>query len=181
MNKTNELLILIGAAAATAVSAVPAHAQNYPAKSIRVIVPYAPGGGTDIVTRVLAQKMTDSMGPQIGIENRGGANGIIGSEIVAKAPPDGYLLLMTTNALATNPWLYKLPFDTEKDFAPVTMTSTACSLLAIHPSLPVKSVQDLIVLAKARPGQLTMAASGAGQPSHLCALWCPVRLRRSRQ
>jgi len=142
-------------------------AQVYPDKPIRIIVPYAAGGGTDTVSRALAQRMTESMGQQIVIENRSGANGIIGSEIVAKSPPDGYQLLMTTNALTTNPWLYKLPFDTLNDFAPITMTSTACSLLAIHPSLPVKNVKELINLAKSKPGTLVMAASGAGQPSHL--------------
>jgi len=142
-------------------------AQNYPDKPIRIIVPYAAGGGTDTVSRALAQRMTESMGQQVVIENRSGANGIIGSEIVAKSAPDGYQLLMTTNALTTNPWLYKLPFDTLNDFAPITMTSTACSLLAIHPSLPVKSVKELVNLAKSQPGKLVMAASGAGQPSHL--------------
>ncbi len=142
-------------------------AQPYPEKAIRIIVPYSAGGGTDTVTRALAQRMTDSLGQQLVIENRTGANGIIGSEIVAKAPADGYTLLMTTNALTTNPWLYKLPYDTLKDFVPVTMAATACSLLAVHPSLPAKSVKGLIDLAKSRPGQLVMSASGAGQPSHL--------------
>ena len=142
-------------------------AQAYPAKPIRIIVPYAPAGGTDTVARALAQRMSDSMGQQIVIDNRAGANGIIGSDAVAKAPPDGYLLLMTTNALTTNPWLYKMPFDTERDFAPITLTSTADNLLAVHPRLPVQSVKDLIALAKKRPGELVMAAAGAGQPSHL--------------
>lgn len=144
-----------------------AQAQNYPEKPIRIIVPYAAGGGTDTVSRALAQRMTESMGQQIVIENRSGANGIIGSEIIAKSAPNGYQLLMTTNALTTNPWLYKLPFDSLNDFAPITMTSTACSLLAIHPSLPVKNVKELVNLAKSQPGKLVMSASGAGQPSHL--------------
>ncbi|MBY0269289.1 MAG: tripartite tricarboxylate transporter substrate binding protein [Burkholderiales bacterium] len=142
-------------------------AQAYPEKAVRIIVPYAAGGGTDTVTRALTQRMTESLGQQFVIENRTGANGIIGSEVVAKAPADGYTLLMTTNALTTNPWLYKLPFNTLRDFAPVTMTATACSLLAVHPSLPAKNVKELVALAKARPGQLVMSASGAGQPSHL--------------
>jgi len=144
-----------------------AQAQGYPEKAVRIVVPYAAGGGTDTVTRALAQRMTDSLGQQFVIENRTGANGIIGSEIVAKAPADGYTLLMTTNALTTNPWLYKLPFNTLKDFAPVTMTATACSVLAVHPSLPAKTVKELVALARAKPGQLVMSASGAGQPSHL--------------
>lgn len=162
MNKINMLFIALGCILPSW-----AAAQAYPSKSIRIIVPYAPGGGTDTVTRALAQRMTESLGQQIVIENRTGANGIIGSEIIAKAPADGYHYLMTTNALTTNPWLYKMPFDTERDFAPVTMTATACSLLAVHPSLPARNVRDLINLAKKQPGQLVMSASGAGQPSHL--------------
>ena len=141
--------------------------QSYPAKPIRIVVPYAAAGGTDTVTRLLAQKMTDSVGQQIVVENRPGANGIIGSDLVAKSAPDGYVLLMTTNALTTNPWLYKLPYDSEKDFAPITITAAADNLLAVHPSLPAKNVKDLIALARQRPGQLVIAASGAGQPSHL--------------
>lgn len=167
MNKINKLITYVGVLCACSASVATTHAQGYPTKPIRIIVPYAAGGGTDTVTRALAQRMTDSMGQQIVIENRPGANGIIGSEMVAKAAPDGHLLLMTTNALTINPWLYKMPFDTVNDFAPVTMTSTACSLLAVHPSLPARNVKELIGLAKARPGQLVMSASGAGQPSHL--------------
>ncbi|MCW5605765.1 MAG: tripartite tricarboxylate transporter substrate binding protein [Burkholderiales bacterium] len=167
MQIPTRFLIAIGTAALSATVSVPVQAQGYPTKSIRIIVPYAPGGGTDTVARALAQRMTESLGQQIVIENRAGANGIIGSEIVAKAAPDGHLLLMTTNALTVNPWLYKMPFDTLNDFTPVTMTSTACSLLAVHPSLPVSNVGDLVALARKRPGQLVMSASGAGQPSHL--------------
>jgi tripartite-type tricarboxylate transporter receptor subunit TctC len=155
--------------ALAAVCAAPgaALAQTYPEKAVRIVVPYAAGGGTDTVTRAIAQRMSESLGQQFIIENRTGANGIIGSEVVARAPADGHTLLMTTNALTTNPWLYKLPFNTQKDFAPITITATACSLLAVHPSLPVKNVRDLVALARARPGQLVMSASGAGQPSHL--------------
>jgi tripartite-type tricarboxylate transporter receptor subunit TctC len=145
-----------------------AHAQpSYPSKPVRIVVPYAAAGGTDTVTRLLAQKITESVGQQIVVENRPGANGIIGSDAVAKSAGDGYLLLMTTNALTTNPWLYKLPYDTDKDFAPVTITAMADNLLAVHPSLPAHSVKELIALARQRPGHLVMAASGAGQPSHL--------------
>jgi tripartite-type tricarboxylate transporter receptor subunit TctC len=144
-----------------------ASAQTYPARPIRVIVPYAPAGGTDTVTRPLAQRITESVGQQVVIENRPGANGIIGSDAVAKAPPDGYLLLMTTNALTTNPWLHKMPFDTERDLAPVSMVVSACSLLAVHPSLPARSVTELVALARRKPGELTIAAAGAGQPGHL--------------
>lgn len=162
VNKIKILIITCGSMLAFATNA-----QPYPSKPVRIVVPYSAGGGTDTVTRALAQRMADSMGQQIVIENRTGANGIIGSELVAKAPADGYSLLMTTNALTTNPWLYKMPYDTERDFAPVTMTATACSLLAVHPSLPAKNVNELIALARRQPGQLVMSASGAGQPSHL--------------
>lgn len=141
--------------------------QSYPSKPVRVIVPYAAAGGTDTVTRMLAQRMSESMGQQFVVENRSGANGIIGSEAVAKASPDGYSLLMTTNALVTNPWLYKVPYDSVNDFAPITITSTADNLLAVHPSLPAHTVGELITLARRQPGQLIIAASGAGQPSHL--------------
>src|SRR5688572_5968848 len=120
-----------------------AHAQpSYPSKPVRIVVPYAAAGGTDTVTRVLAQKITESVGQQVVVENRPGANGIIGSDAVAKSAGDGYLLLMTTNALTTNPWLYKLPYDTERDFAPVTITAMADNLLAVHPSLPAHNVKE---------------------------------------
>jgi tripartite-type tricarboxylate transporter receptor subunit TctC len=156
------------AMASLALCIAAAHAQpSYPSKPIRIVVPYAAAGGTDTVTRVLAQKITESVGQQIVVENRPGANGIIGSDAVAKAAGDGYLLLMTTNALTTNPWLYKLPYDTERDFAPVTITAMADNLLAVHPSLPAHNVKELIALARQRPGHLVLAASGAGQPSHL--------------
>jgi tripartite-type tricarboxylate transporter receptor subunit TctC len=160
--------LLVGVLSTAIIASAGAWAQqSYPAKPIRIVVPYAAAGGTDTVTRLLAQKMTDSMGQQIVVENRPGANGIIGSDLVAKSAPDGYVLLMTTNALTTNPWLYKLPYDSEKDFAPITITAAADNLLAVHPSLPAKNVKDLIALARQRPGQLVIAASGAGQPSHL--------------
>ena len=138
---------------ASCIAAGSASAQGYPSKPIRLIVPYAPGGGTDILARSLGQKLGESMGQRIVIDNRPGANGIIGTDLVAKAPPDGYTILITTNALTVNPSLYsKIPFDTLKDFAPVTIVATAPNLLAVHPSVPAKSVRELITLAKARPG-----------------------------
>lgn len=149
-------------------ASMPTSGQNYPAKSVRVIVPYAPAGGTDIIVRALAQKMSESTGQQFVVENRAGANGIIGTDIVAKSPPDGYTLITTTNALLINHWLYsKIPFHPERDLAPNTIAGIGYNLLAIHNSLPVKNVKEFIALAKARPGQLVMAASGAGQPSHM--------------
>jgi tripartite-type tricarboxylate transporter receptor subunit TctC len=133
-----------------------------------MIVPYAPAGGTDIIMRSLAQKMGESTGQSFVVENRPGANGIIGTDLVAKSTPDGYTLLISTNALTTNPWLYsKIPFHAERDLAPISIAGYGNNVLAVHNSLPVKTVKALIALAKARPGQLVIAASGAGQPSHL--------------
>jgi tripartite-type tricarboxylate transporter receptor subunit TctC len=165
INKFNNFIFPLSALLAT--SGI-VQAQGFPAKPVRIIVPYAPAGGTDIITRSLAQKMTESTGQQVIVENRPGANGIIGTDIVAKSAPDGYMLVMTTNALTTNHWLYaKIPFHAERDFTPVTIAGRGYNVLAVHNALPVKSVRDLITLAKARPGQLVMSASGAGQPSHL--------------
>jgi tripartite-type tricarboxylate transporter receptor subunit TctC len=160
-------VIVVCAAIGALAPACAAFGQTYPEKPIRIIVPYAPSGGTDVVIRGLAPRLIETLGQQIVVENRPGANGIIGSELIARAPPDGYSLLMTTNALTVNPWLYKVPFNAVTDLAPISTTATACSLLAVHPSLPARSVKELIDLARARPGQMVMAASGAGQPSHL--------------
>lgn len=147
-------------------SALPA--QPYPSKPVRLVVPYAPGGGTDVFARLLSQKLSEILRYQVVVENRSGANGIIGSEIVATAPPDGYTLLITTNALTVNPSLYqKIPYDTVKDLAPITIGATTFNLLAVHRSLPVRTIRELIALAKAKPGQLSFASGGAGQPSHL--------------
>jgi tripartite-type tricarboxylate transporter receptor subunit TctC len=142
----------------------------YPVKPVRMIVPFAPAGGTDIMARSLAQRMTESTGQQFVVENRPGANALIGTEAVAKAAPDGYTLLMTTNIFTINPWLYpNVPFNVERDFAPITLAGSTPNLLAVHPSIPVQTVTELIALAKARPGQLTIAAAGIGTPSHLAA------------
>ena len=141
-------------------------AQSYPAKPVRIIVPYAAAGGTDTVSRALAQRMTDSMGQQVIIDNRPGANGIIGSEAVAKAALDGYLLLMTTNAHDQSMALQDA-VRYRKGFHADHAHRSADNLLAVHPSLPARNVKELIALAKKQPGQLVMAASGAGQPSHL--------------
>jgi tripartite-type tricarboxylate transporter receptor subunit TctC len=145
-----------------------AFAQPYPARAVRIIVGFSAGGGTDILARSLAQKMGDSLGQPFVVENRTGANSIIGTEIVAKSAPDGYTLLFTTNIYTINPWLHrKLPYNTDTDFAPVTLAGSAPSLLAVHPSIPVKTVKELVALARSKPGALTMAAAGNGTPSHL--------------
>jgi len=143
-------------------------AQGYPGKPIRIVVPFPPGGGTDIVARILTQKLSESFGANFVIDNRAGAGGSIGTEMVAKAPPDGYTLGIVSGSHAINPSLYsKLPFDAVRDFAPVTMLVSGPGLLVVHPSLPVKTVKELIALAKGKPGQLNYASAGNGTPPHL--------------
>lgn len=144
-------------------------AQSYPGKPVRFISPYAPGGGTDIMARTLAQKLTESLGRQFVVENRPGGGGITGTETAAKAPPDGYTILLGSKGpLTVNPALYaKLPYDTLRDLAPISLISIVPAVLAVHPSLPVKSVKELIALARARPGELTFSSSGNGGSGHL--------------
>src|SRR6476469_2558919 len=147
-----------------------AHAQKYPVKPIRIIVPLAPGGGTDILTRVMNPRLVALLGQQVLVENRPGAATQIGTEFVAKAAPDGYVLLNTDTSLHTNPSLYaKLPYDTLRDFAPVSLLASAPAVLAIHPSVPVTTLKQLIALARARPGELTFAIGGYGTGTHLVA------------
>ena len=155
------LLVLLNAATDAA-------AQAYPNRAVRVIVPFPPGGGTDIISRTVAQKLSESWGQPVVVDNRGGANGLIGSELAARAKPDGYTLLVVIATHAINPSIYrKLPYDSAKDFAPVTLMAQYPFILTIHPSLPPKTVKELIALAKARPGQLSYASSGEGSGPHL--------------
>ena len=143
-------------------------AQNYPAKSVRVIVPYAPGGGSDVISRILAQRLSESLGRQFVIDNRAGANGIIGTEMAVQAPADGYTLLYVSSPHAINPGLYrKLPYDTLKDLTPVSEIAVASSILVVHPSLPARLLRELIALAKARRGQIDYASGGSGGSPHL--------------
>jgi len=147
-----------------------ASAQGYPEKPVRVIVPFAPSGGTDIMARAVTQHMAASTGRQFVVENRAGGNAIIGTEAVAKAPPDGYTLLFTTNIFTINPWLYPAaPFNAERDFAPISLAGWTPNVLAVHPSIPARTVKEMIALARSRPGTLTIAAAGNGTPSHLAA------------
>jgi tripartite-type tricarboxylate transporter receptor subunit TctC len=143
--------------------------QSYPTKPIRFIVPWPPGGVADITTRLVGRKLGENMGQSLIVDNRAGATGIIGCELAAHAPPDGYTLVMgTTTTHATNPVIFKkLPYDPIKDFAPISLVADAPFVLLVHPSLPVRSVKDLIAFAKARPGQLTYGSSGVGGSSHL--------------
>jgi len=143
-------------------------AQAFPSRTTRIVVPYSPGGGTDLLTRPLAQKFTEAFGQQAVVDNRPGANGIIGTDLVAKSPPDGHTLVMSTNALTINPWIYpKMPFDTVRDLTPITIVASTQNLLAVHPSVPVRSVKELIALARSRPGELAFGSGGTGQPSHM--------------
>ena len=148
--------------------AVPAHAQNYPVKPIRLIVGYTPGGGTDVLSRVLAKYLGESLKQTVVVENRPGAGAILATELVAKAAPDGYTLLTSPSTHTINPGLYaKLPYDTIRDFTPIGLIATSPNTVVVHPSLPVRSVKELIALARSRPGELTFATAGIGSTTHL--------------
>jgi tripartite-type tricarboxylate transporter receptor subunit TctC len=147
-----------------------AQAQSYPVKPVRMIVPFAPGGNTDIIARIVAPGMSKDLGQQIIIENRGGAGSMIGTEAAAKSPPDGYTLLMVSAAHVINPAMVKkLPFDPVKSFAAISKVADVPSALVVHPSLPVKSVKDLVALARAHPGALNYSSAGRGSIGHLSA------------
>lgn len=164
-------VFLVCACAIFAVSVITAtaHAQGYPSRPVRMVVPFPPGGGTDVMGRLIAQKLTTALGQQVVVDNRAGAAGRIGAEYVARAAPDGYTLLMgTTTVIITAPALFpKLPYDSLTDFASVSPVASGTYLLVVHPSVPARSVKELIGLAKARPGQLNFASSGPGDTNHL--------------
>ena len=145
-----------------------AHAQGYPSRPIRLIVPFPPGGANDILARILGQKLSETLGENVIVDNRAGASGIIGTELVAKAVPDGYTLLMTPNTIAIQPSLYeKLPFDAAKDFAPVSLVALVSNILIVTKTLPVSSVKELIALARRNPGQIHFGSAGIGGSVHL--------------
>jgi tripartite-type tricarboxylate transporter receptor subunit TctC len=151
-----------------ALFALGAAAQEYPARPVRIIVPSPPGGGTDIVARVLAQHFARSFGQQFFVENKPGAGNMIGIEAVARSAPDGYTLLMTASTLALNSVLFKkVPYDPVRDFAPITLTATAPNVLLVHPSVPAQSLAEFIALAKAKPGALSYGTPGIGTSPHL--------------
>ncbi len=146
-------------------------AQGYPNRTMRIIVPVSAGGATDVFARAIGHGFTEAWGQQVIIDNRPGAGGMIGSELVAKAAPDGYTLLMAYTSHVTNPWLWtRIPYDTLRDFAPVAMVATVPSVLIVHPSLPVRSVRELIEFARRRPHELDYASSGVGTSAHLAAV-----------
>jgi len=161
------LALPVASQAADAVRA----AASYPDKPVRFVVPFTPGGSADIFARAIGQKMGDAWNQQVVIDNRGGSAGIIGSELVAKAPPDGHTLMLGITAnIAINPGLYaRLPYEPVRDFAPVTLVAAAPYVMLVTPVLPAKSVQDFIALAKARPAQLNYASTGSGSAGHLTA------------
>jgi tripartite-type tricarboxylate transporter receptor subunit TctC len=156
-------------ALALAIAATLASAQPYPNRPIKLIVPFAPGGSADFVGRLLAQQMSESLGQPVVVENKGGASGMLGNDYVAKSAPDGYTLTVgTLGPFAVNQTLYEhVPYDNIRDFAPVTLTGISSHILVAHPSVPVTNVNQLIALAKEKPGQLTFASSGTGNATHL--------------
>jgi len=169
MSAVSRRVFLVLAACCTMLGAQATLAEAWPTKPVKMVVGFAPGGGTDVVARVLAQRLTEMWGQQVIVENRPGATGVIGADSVAKAAPDGYTLLMghvNSNAIAPN-FFRKLPFDPIKDFIPVIYVGYVPNVLVVHPSVQAKSVEELIALAKSTPGQLTYASSGNGSTQHL--------------
>jgi tripartite-type tricarboxylate transporter receptor subunit TctC len=142
-------------------------AQDWPAKPVRFIVPYPPGGGTDVIARIVQSRLGEMLGQTIVIENRGGAGGAVGTAEAAKAAPDGYTFLFTLSSHTINPHLYKLSYDTERDFAPVTLIVSVPQIIAAYPGAPIKNMQDVIATAKAHPGRLHYGSVGNGTPSHI--------------
>jgi len=168
MSRTLLRAAFLGFAALTAFTAAPVVAQQFPNKILRVVNPNAPGGNSDVLFRLLAPKMGEALGQQLVIDYRPGAGGNIGTELVARAAPDGYTTLIAAASFLFNPALLKnIPFDAEKDFTPLGIIADIPAGLAVHPSLPAKNAQDLIALAKARPGQLNFSSSGQGALGHL--------------
>ncbi|MES2248081.1 MAG: tripartite tricarboxylate transporter substrate binding protein [Pseudomonadota bacterium] len=154
-------LVLLASAAA-AFSPLPAWSDTWPGKPIRMIVPFAPGGATDVVARLVSERLSVALGQPVVLDNRAGANGIIGTDAVAKAAPDGYTLLMTTGGAQTvSPSLYPMPYDSIRDLTPISMVATLGTMIVVHPSVPAKTLQEFIALAKAQPGKLNYAAGSS--------------------
>lgn len=161
-------VLLLAAAPALAQPAASGAAAAWPAKPLRIISPFAPGGGNDTLSRVLASALTPRLGQQVVVENRPGANTIVGTELVVKSPPDGYTLIVLPNAITINPHLYrKMPFDVAKDLAPIIQIGVSPLIFVVHPSLPVRSMKDFLALARAKPNELTNGSSGNGSLGHL--------------
>jgi tripartite-type tricarboxylate transporter receptor subunit TctC len=178
LKRRNILLAMIGFLVTTLVLVVSALAQTgksgteerFPEKAIRIVVPSTPGGALDFLSRIIGPNLTKVWGQPVMVDNRPGAGGIIGSDFVVNSPPDGHTLLVVAGGFTVNPYIYtKLPYDTVKDFAPVTLLASSTHVLVVHPKLQVQNIKELIALAKAKPGQLTYATSGVGTGGYLCS------------
>lgn len=168
MHKSNRDMAIGAALLAAALATGNAlAADKYPTKPVRFVVPFPPGGGTDIVARVIAQRMTETLGEQVVVDNRGGAGGTIGAEIAARAAPDGYTLIMVSGSYAVNPTMYKLSYDPIDGVTPIAQIATGPFVVVVHPSVPAKNIKELIALAKAKPGGLNFASTGTGGITHL--------------
>jgi tripartite-type tricarboxylate transporter receptor subunit TctC len=166
MSKLRSLL-LVAAGVLMAWTATAAAQADYPNRPVRLIIPFPPGGSNDVVGRLVATHLGDKLGKQVVVDNRGGAGGVVGTEALSKAPADGYTLGVISIAHAVNPWLYNLPYDPIKAFTPIGLMATGTNVLVVHPSLPVRSVKELIALAKQKPGELQYASAGVGSFQHL--------------
>ena len=168
MKKITSLVLAIASLMASPLVGAQSAAQSFPNKPIRFVVPFPPGGGNDILARALAPKMSEILGQQVVIDNRAGAGGNIGADFVAKSPPDGYTIVIASNQVTMNPWIYsKLPFDIAKDFSPIAQIASVPMLLAINPEVPAKNLKEFIALAKAKPGSLNYSTPGLGTPQHI--------------
>ena len=147
--------------------AASAAADDYPTRTIRLIIPFPPGGSNDVVGRIIANQLGQKLGQAVFVDNRAGAGGVVGSDVASKATPDGYTLLIISIAHAVNPFLYKLPYDPIRDFAPIGIIATGTNVLTVNPQLPVHSVRELVAMAKAKPGALNYASAGIGSFQHL--------------
>src|SRR5438309_8217229 len=157
-----------GLTVVAATVALPALAQSYPSKAIRLVSPFPPGGSVDVVGRLLAAKLSETLGQQMVVENRSGASGIIGTEVVMNSPPDGYMLLINTIPFVSNQFLMpRAPYDPLRDFVAVSLVASSPSFVTVHPSVPAQSIKELIALAKAKPGQLHYSAAGVGTNPHI--------------
>lgn len=163
----DRLVVQLACALSLSMSSPAAFAQSYPAKPIRLVVPLAPGGGGDLVGRLIAQKISEPLGQTVIVDNRPGGSTIIGTELVARSQPDGYTLVMATSSHGINPSLYKLPFDPVKDFTGVSFIATSPMMLTVHPNVPARTVKELIAVAKAHPGKLNYGSSGTASIVHL--------------
>ena len=168
MPKLQSMLPAVGLLLAlTPVAAAQDSARDYPTKPVRLIIPFPPGGSNDVVGRMIATQMSERLGKQVVVDNRAGAGGVVGTELAANAPKDGYTVQIISIAHAVNPWLYKLPYDPIKSFTPISILASGPNVVAVNPGLPVNSIKELVALAKQKPGELQYASAGVGSFQHL--------------